>query len=47
MLCPEPLRFCHIADYVYDFCLISDPDVCPSVLVCDGEHTDRQSVAKI
>ena len=34
-----PLNFSHSADFVYDFCPISDPDVGPSVLVCDVEHT--------
>ena len=29
----------HMADYVYDFCLLSDPDVCRLVLVRDVEHT--------
>ena len=39
MPCPRPLNFSHIADYVYDFCPLSDPDVYPSVLLCDAEHT--------
>ena len=29
----------HMADYVYDLCLLSDPDVCRLVLVRDVEHT--------
>ena len=42
MPCPGPLYFSHIADYVYDFYPLPDPDVGPSVLVCnvcDVEHT--------
>ena len=36
--CPGPFIQCvHIADY--DFCPLFDPDVGPSVLVCDVEHT--------
>ena len=38
MACPGPLHCSHIADYVYDFCPLPDPDVGPSVLVCDVEH---------
>ena len=34
-----PLHCSHIADYVYDFSPLSDPDIGPSVLVCDVEHT--------
>ena len=33
MPCPGPLHFLHIADYVYEFCPISDPDIGPSVLL--------------
>ena len=39
MPCPGPLHFTNIADYVYDFCPLPVPDVSPSVLVCDVEHT--------
>ena len=39
MLCPGPLNISHIADYIYDFCPLSAPDVGPPVLVCDVEHT--------
>ena len=39
MPCPIPFHFSHIADYIYDFCLLPDPDVGLSVLVCDVEHT--------
>ena len=27
MLCPGPFHFPHIADSIYDFCLLTDPDV--------------------
>ena len=27
MPCPGPFHFSHIADYIYDFCLLPDPDV--------------------
>ena len=37
--CPAPLHFSHIANYVYEFCPLSDPDVDPSIHVCDAEHT--------
>ena len=36
---PSQDHFSRIADYIYDFCLLSDPDVGLSVLVCDVEHT--------
>ena len=39
MPCPRPFHCSHIADYIYDFCLLPDPDVGLSVLVCDVEHT--------
>ena len=39
MPCPRPLIFSHIADYVYDVCPPSDPDVGHSVLACDVERT--------
>ena len=39
MPCPRPFHFSRIADYIYDFCLLPDPDVGLSVLVCDVEHT--------
>ena len=29
----------HIADYIYDFCPLPDPDVGLSILVCGVEHT--------
>ena len=37
--CPGPFHFSHIADYIYDFCSLPDPDVGPSIFVCDVEHT--------
>ena len=27
MLCPGSFHFSHIADYIYDFCPLPDPDV--------------------
>ena len=41
LVCPAQghFIFSHIADYVFDFCPISDPDVGLSVLVSDVEHT--------
>ena len=38
MQCPGQLPFSYIVDYVYDLCLLSDPDVGLS-RVCDVEHT--------
>ena len=39
-MCPaqDDLILSHIADYIYDFCPLPDPDGGPSVLVCDVEH---------
>ena len=39
MPCPGPFHVSHIADYIYDFCLLPDPDFGLSLLVCDFEHT--------
>ena len=41
MPCPGPFHLSHIADYIYDFCLLPDPNVFLSILVglCDVEHT--------
>ena len=41
MPCPGTFHFSHIADYkyIYDFCLLTDPDVGLSIFVCDVEHT--------
>ena len=37
--CPGPFHCSHIVDYIYYFCLLHDPDVGLSILVCDVEHT--------
>ena len=37
--CPGPFHFSHSVDYIYEFCLLPDPDVGPSIFVCDVEHT--------
>ena len=34
MPCPGQFRFSHIVDYVYDFCLLPDPQHTFSILVC-------------
>ena len=34
-----PLHVSHIADYIYDFCLLPDSDVRLSIIACDVEHT--------
>ena len=39
MPCPGPFNFSHSVDYIYEFCPLPDPDVGPSIFVCDGEHT--------
>ena len=39
MLCPGPLQFSHSVDYFFEFCPLPDPDVGPSIFVCDVEHT--------
>ena len=39
MPCPGPFHFSHSVDYIYEFCLLPDPDVGPSIFVCDVEHT--------
>ena len=39
MPCPGPLHFSHIADYIYDFWPLPDPDVSLSIVVYDVEHT--------
>ena len=33
------IRQSHSIDYIYKFCLLPDPDVGPSIIVCDVEHT--------
>ena len=39
MPCPGPFHFSHSVDYIYEFCPFKDPDVGPSIFVCDVEHT--------
>ena len=39
MPCPGPFHFSHSVDYIYAFCPLPDPDVGPSIFVCDVEHT--------
>ena len=39
MPCPGPFHFSHSVDYIYEFCPLPDPDVDPSIFVCDVEHT--------
>ena len=39
MPCPGPFHLSHSVDYIYQFCPLPDPDVCPSIFVCDVEHT--------
>ena len=39
MPCPRPFNFSHSVHYIYDFCPLPDPDVGPSIFVCDVEHT--------
>ena len=39
VLYPGPFHFSHIANYIYDFCPLPDPDVGLSIIVCDVEHT--------
>ena len=39
MSCTGPFHFSHSVHYIYDFCPLPDPDVGPSIFVCDVEHT--------
>ena len=40
MPCQGPFHFSHSVHYIYDFCPFLDPDVGPSIFVCDElEHT--------
>ena len=39
MPCPGPFHFSHRVDYIYEFCPLPNPDVGPSIFVCDVEHT--------
>ena len=39
MPCPGPFHFSHSVDYICEFCPLPNPDVSPSIFVCDVEHT--------
>ena len=39
MPCPGPFHFSHCVLYIYEFCPLPNPDVGPSIFVCDVEHT--------
>ena len=39
MPCPGPFHFSHSVYYIYECCPLPDPDVGPSIFVCDVEHT--------
>ena len=41
LICPaqDHFIFYHSVHYIYDFCPLPDPDVGPSIFVCDVEHT--------
>ena len=39
MPCPGPFHFSHSVDYICEFCPLTNPDVGPSIFVCDVEHT--------
>ena len=41
MPCPGPFHFSHSVDYIYEFCPLPNPDVGPSIFVCDVEHTSQ------
>ena len=47
MPCPGPFNFSHIADYIYDFCPLPDPDVVLSILVSDVKVKDRVCFAPV
>ena len=38
MPCPGPFHFSHSVDYIYEFCPLPNPDVGPSIFVCDVEQ---------
>ena len=38
MAFPGPSHFYHSVDYIYECCPLPDPDVGPSIFVCDVEH---------
>ena len=39
MPCPGPFHLSHSVDYIYEFCPLPNPNVGPSIFVCDVEHT--------
>ena len=40
LICPAQDHFMFLSvDYIYEFCPLPDPDVGPSIFVCDVEHT--------
>ena len=39
MPCPGPFHFSHSVDYIYEFCPLPNPDVGPSIFVCESENT--------
>ena len=39
MPCLGPFHFSHSVDYIFEFCPLPDPDVGPSIFVCDVENT--------
>ena len=39
MPCPGPFHCSHSVHYIYEFCPLPNPDVGPSIFVCDVEHT--------
>ena len=43
MPCPRPLHVSHIADYVYDFCPLSYPDLGLSILVVHVHNVEHSS----
>ena len=47
--CTGPLIFCHIANHVYVYICLPDPDVGPADLVCDVEQSrmDRTIYSKV
>ena len=44
---PGPLHCSYIAVYIYNFCPLFDPDVGPSVFVCNIEHSFRFDGSKV
>ena len=47
MPCPGPFHFSHSVEYIYEFCPLPNPDVGPSIFVCDVEHTVRPQVCSV